>query len=94
METRAPAIKAENANWSFGGNVPKNFDEHVKKSVPFYEAGHDLVGKISDYFLSDGSYCYELGCSTAKLTKNLAGLDCRIIFTKQGGLKINEPSNK
>ena len=66
------SIKAENANWSFGGNVPKNFDEHVKKSVPFYEAGHDLVGKISDYFLSDGSYCYELGCSTAKLTKNLA----------------------
>ena len=33
------SIKAENANWSFGGNVPKNFDEHVKKSVPILRSG-------------------------------------------------------
>ena len=29
-------IKTENANWSFKGSVPKNFDKHIVKSVPLY----------------------------------------------------------
>ena len=66
------SIVAENANWSFGGEVCKTFDEHVSKSVPIYHEGHDLIIKVSDYFLSNDSLCYDLGCSTAELAKKLA----------------------
>lgn len=80
-------ILAENANWSFGGGISKSFDEHVSKSVPLYDIGHDVVVKLADYFLYDGTVAYELGCSTGQLSKKLAernqnkrvrivGIDC------------------
>jgi|GEM_PF-6348873 len=36
-------IRAQEAGWTFGGETPISFSEHVRKSVPFYDAGHDLV---------------------------------------------------
>jgi len=66
------SIMAENANWTFGGHVADTFDDHVSKSVPHYDVGHDLVVKISDYFLTSGSLCYDLGCSTGTLLRALA----------------------
>lgn len=65
-------IETINANWSFEGNVPTNFDVHVSKSVPMYKEGHDLVCRLSDFFLSDSSLCYEIGCSTGELLKRIA----------------------
>ncbi len=65
-------INAGNASWTFGDNTPKNFDEHVRRSVPFYDAGHELVVEISDFFVKPDSTCYELGASTATLIKLLA----------------------
>ncbi len=67
MNNTGDSIIAKNANWTFGGDVSKKFDEHVSKSVPLYHEGHDLITKVSDFFLSDGSTCYDLGCSTGKL---------------------------
>ena len=72
MENTGDSIKAKNASWSFGGDVCDKFDEHVLKSVPLYDIGHDLVLKIADFFINDESTCYELGCSTGKLTQALA----------------------
>ena len=37
-----------------------------------YKEGHDLILKISDFFLNDESSCYELGCSTGTLIHALA----------------------
>ncbi len=65
-------ILAGNANWSFGGDVAKTFDSHVSKSVPLYAQGHDVVVKLSDFFLSSGSLCYDIGCSTGTLLEALA----------------------
>jgi tRNA (cmo5U34)-methyltransferase len=65
-------IAAPNAGWSFAGEVANHFDAHVSKSVPFYEEGHQLVAKLSDFFLSEGSICYELGCSTGTLSHKIA----------------------
>lgn len=65
-------ISTERANWNFSGNVANAFDEHVKKSVPLYEEGHELVCCISDFFCHNDSVCYELGVSTAALIKKLA----------------------
>ncbi len=65
-------IEAANAAWSFGGNVSENFDEHVNRSVPMYQQGHALVTALSDFFLSEDSLCYDLGCSTGALCEHLA----------------------
>lgn len=70
--TVGDGLKVENANWRFRGDVVDKFDEHVSKSVPLYEEGHELICQISDYFVKDGSTCYELGCSTGSLTLKLA----------------------
>ncbi len=72
MANTGDSIQARNASWTFGGNVAEKFDEHVSKSVPLYNEGHDLVLKISDFFINDQSVCYELGCSTGPLTSALA----------------------
>ncbi len=72
MEKTGDSIIAQNASWTFGGDVCEKFDEHVSKSVPLYKVGHDLILKISDFFINDESLCYELGCSTGTLIHALA----------------------
>ena len=65
-------IKALNANWKFSGDVSKNFEEHINRSVPYYQDGHKLIESLSDFFVKDDSLLYELGSSTGKLSFNLA----------------------
>ncbi len=65
-------IPDSNADWSFAGKTPQHFDRHVEKSIPFYSEGHDLVAKLSDYFVQETSTCYELGTSTGTLVSFLA----------------------
>ena len=65
-------IKTENSKWEFKGHVAEIFDEHVKKSVPLYHEGHNLIVSLSDFFIQDNSICYEIGCSTGNLSYLLA----------------------
>lgn len=65
-------IEVENAGWTFSGKVADTFVDHIKVSVPLYESGHDLICQLSDYFVADGSTCYEIGVSTGELLKKLA----------------------
>ncbi len=65
-------IAAHRASWNFSGDVAKNFDGHVSKSVPLYHEGHHLVCELSDFFLKPDSLCYEIGCSTGTLTLKLS----------------------
>lgn len=64
-------IKAENAGWSFGGDTPLSFEDHVSKSVPLYEEGHEIVVQLSDFFLHQNSTCYEIGSSTGVLLNKI-----------------------
>ncbi len=72
MEQSGDKIEAKNANWKFNGSMVEHFEEHVKKSVPLYLEGHQLITKLSDYFVKDDSICYELGSSAGTLTHKLA----------------------
>jgi tRNA (cmo5U34)-methyltransferase len=65
-------IETKRASWSFEGNVADTFVDHVRQSVPMYDAGHDLVTSISDYFIRDDSTCYEIGTSTGELLRKMA----------------------
>jgi len=64
-------IDSANASWTFGGDVPKNFEKHVQKSVPLYDEGHNLTIKLSDFFLGPNSQCYEVGCSSGILLSKI-----------------------
>jgi len=65
-------IEAGRGDWSFAGDVADSFVHHVRQSVPFYDAGHDLICEISDYFCHRDSLCYEIGVSTGQLIQKLA----------------------
>ena len=65
-------IKAASASWSFAGDVAKGFDDHVSKSVPLYNEGHQLICELSDFFMNKDLICYEIGASTGALTQKLA----------------------
>ena len=70
-------IVAPNASWSFGADVPATFVSHVRRSVPFYDAGHELICQVSDFFVKDDSVCYEIGVSTGELLGKLARHNAR-----------------
>ena len=55
----------------FDFNTITNFDDHIKKSIPNYEILLETILSISDYFISNDSHVYDLGCSTGKLLKLL-----------------------
>ena len=69
--------------WSFGGNIPKKFENHIKNSIPYYLEGHNIINKLSDFFLFNGSTCYDVGCSTANLLIKLTN------FTNKKEIKFN-----
>ncbi len=66
------SIQKGRANWDFGGGVPDSFVPHIKKSVPLYEEGHELICYLSDFFCQKDSVCYEIGVSTGELLSKLA----------------------
>ena len=65
-------ISAETANWKFSGSVVKNFDTHVNKSVPLYEWSHEIGLKLSDFFLTNNTIAYDIGCSTGTFLKKIS----------------------
>ncbi|MGR9106678.1 MAG: methyltransferase domain-containing protein [Gammaproteobacteria bacterium] len=65
-------IQTERANWRFGSEVPDSFLDHVRRSVPSYDEGHELICRLSDFFCLPDSVCYEIGVSTGELIKKLA----------------------
>ena len=65
-------ITVKEANWSFSGKTAKNFDVHIKKSVPLYDWSHDVALKFSDFFLAESTNVYDLGCSTGTFLKSLS----------------------
>lgn len=73
MSSVGDNIKSIVGGWTFGGEVPSNFDAHVSKSVPLYYEGHNLICDFSDYFINNNSIVYDIGCSTGALLNKLDG---------------------
>lgn len=65
-------IKAENANWSFSGKTAENFDNHINKSIPLYLWTHEIGLQLSDFFLTNETIAYDVGCSTGSFLKKLS----------------------
>jgi len=98
-------ISTERANWNFNKEVAESFDEHVEKSVPLYNEGHELVCYLSDFFCHNDSTCYELGAATGGLIKKLAlynehkpgiqwiGIDCEQPMVNEATENCKDVSN-
>lgn len=84
-------IAAENAGWTFGGDVASGFSDHVKKSVPLYDLGHDTTCKLSDFFVGDNSMVYEVGSSTGVLTAKLATRHASKSGARFVGIEVEAP---
>jgi tRNA (cmo5U34)-methyltransferase len=72
MKSVGDNIEARKAGWSFGGDVAISFDDHVSKSVPLYNEGHQIICGLSDFFIKNDSVVYEVGCSTGTLISKIA----------------------
>ena len=77
-------IKITKGKFNFGGKISKQFDNHVKKSVPLYDIGHHLICKLSSFFIDNGSIAYDLGCSTGTLIKKICKYNKNINFKIKG----------
>jgi tRNA (cmo5U34)-methyltransferase len=64
-------IVAENARWSFDG-ISGSFAAHARRSIPFYNEGHDLICRYSDFFVAPSSRVYDIGTATGLLAHKLA----------------------
>lgn len=64
MKSSGDKIIKKNSDWSFDGKVYKNFDSHIKKSVPLYNETHELFLNLTDFFLHKDSKIVDIGCST------------------------------
>ena len=93
MKSVGQEIEAENAGWSFSGDVAKTFEDHIRQSIPLYDEGHNLIAKLSDYFVKDGSICYEVGSSTGILSYKLAQHNCNK-NARFVGIEIEEGMHK
>mgnify|MGYP001292532383 CR=1 FL=1 len=58
-------------SWNFKKSTVSDFDEHIRMSIPHYLEGHELILKVSEFFLKEESLCYELGTSTGAISKKL-----------------------
>ena len=64
-------IFKNNSRWSFGGNVFKNFEKHINKSVPLYSTTHNLYLNLSDFFIQNDSHILDIGCSTGNFINSI-----------------------
>ncbi len=90
MSDTGDNISSDNANWKFSGKMVKDFENHVSKSVPIYNRGHELIIQLSDFFIKEDSLIYDLGCSTGKLLIDMVKHNQHKKNTKYVGVDIEK----
>jgi tRNA (cmo5U34)-methyltransferase len=58
--------------WAFTRDVVDVFDEHVRASVPFYDAIQQLIAETADWLVPAGGLVADLGCSTGNTSVAIA----------------------
>ena len=65
-------LAAAGGGWTFGSATAAVFDEHARRSIPLYDACHDLVVSLADELVRREGTVYDVGCSTGTLTVRIA----------------------
>lgn len=63
------------AVWTFDSPaVARNFDEHVREQLPWYDLATAAVASIARQYLSEGGLVYDLGAATGNIGRAVADL--------------------
>ncbi|EPB8177075.1 methyltransferase (plasmid) [Clostridium perfringens] len=83
-------------NWEFDEEVARNFDIHVRKSVQMYEEFHELISKMSKFFIEDDTNVLDIGTSTGELLKKLVcpNRNCKYIGIDNKVAMVNKAIEK
>ena len=67
----------------FNKSVADVFPDMLRRSIPGYAASIEAIGSLAARYVTEGSVCYDLGCSlgaaTIALRQGIRAPDCRII---------------
>lgn len=66
MDPSNPLLEKSVKQWRFDEITARIFEDHIRKSVPFYDEIHRMIAEVSDWFLHDSSLVYDLGASTGE----------------------------
>tara|TARA_Y100000389_G_C17412286_1_gene491653 strand:+ start:585 stop:1301 length:717 start_codon:yes stop_codon:yes gene_type:complete len=65
-------IRSNKRQWTFS-NIAYKFENHIIKSIPFYDYAQDLVCSLSENFLLENKTIFtEIGTSTGRLARKLS----------------------
>lgn len=71
-ESVGDGLKMAPKQWQFSGETWRHFEQHVRRSIPFYEPLHQLIAAlVADHVQAEG-LVYELGCATGELAQRLS----------------------
>lgn len=84
-------MSLKRGSWDFDHINHESFEDHISKSVPGYNEGHNYICFLSDYFIHNDSCIYDIGCSTGNLIASISDY-----HKAKKGLKFYgiEPSSK
>lgn len=79
--------------FTFNKEVSKNFDNHVREQLPWYESATALVANLALSFIPNNGVVYDIGCSTGNMSKALSKLtgNSTINFVNIGSSPDMEP---
>jgi len=67
----------------FNKSVADVFPDMLRRSIPGYAASIEAIGSLAARYVTEGSVCYDLGCSlgaaTVAMRQGIRAPDCRII---------------
>lgn len=71
-------------NWTFASQeVAKNFDNHVREQLPWYDLATDAIKHIARHYIPQNGLVYDLGASTGNIGNTLLDIlkdrNCKFI---------------
>lgn len=74
-DSTAPDVASQFAagSWAFTPEVAEVFDDHVRASVPFYDAIQSLVAETTDWLVPAGGLVADLGAATGTTVDTIIG---------------------
>lgn len=78
--------------FQFDTSVVDVFPDMIKRSVPGYATIINMIGNLSERYVTSGSACYDLGCSlgaaTLAMRHRIQAADCNIISVDNSSAMI------
>lgn len=72
--------------WTFDDkkkSVAKNFDDHVRNSLPWYDLATDVIRIVARHYICDNALVYDVGASNGNFSRSISNIieqrKCKVI---------------